>query len=98
MPKQKKRKVLVPVENKVVAPAYEITIKLGETVLSGSGKTMLEALSSIPTPVKIFTKGTVVAKNEDRRMQTTLQPVRVKRLFYPLSRKIIAKQLEVLLK
>lgn len=80
------------------AQAYQIIIDLGESKLVGSGNTMLEALQSIPRPVKIFTKGVVTATGAGRKAVLPLMPAKIKRLFYPLAQGVLSKQLEYLMK
>lgn len=77
---------------------YKLTIDLAGSILKGSGGTALEALQSITKPVKIVTKGQVTMTCGDKKMTKIMQPVEVKKLFYPLAQKIHAKKLDYLLK
>jgi len=77
---------------------YKLKITLGSLVLKGEGATALEALKSIETPVKIFTKADIELSLGKKKMKQTWQPARVKRLFYPISQVVLSKQLEYLLK
>jgi hypothetical protein len=81
-------------------PADEVTIDLmfGTTVCSGTGQTVLEALRSIPKPIKITTKTILtVTKGEKKHTRPLTIPL-AKRLFYPGAQIYQAKNLEMLLK
>lgn len=78
-------------------PSYQIVLMLGDQKYQGAGESMLEALKSIAPPVKITTKGTLTAVNGAKRMEMIMIVPKVKRLFYPLSQRILAKQLDYLL-
>lgn len=80
------------------APEYVLTIKLAGNILKGKGESALEALKSITTPVKIFTKADIKLTYGKKSMIQTWQPIKVKRLFFPLAQGILSKQLEYLLK
>lgn len=84
-------------ESTVTHP-YLVSVSLGTETYSGSGKTILEALESIETPVKIMLKGVVTIEHGDKHKEFAFTPVRIKRLFYPLTRPFLAKQLSYLMK
>ena len=94
--KTKKKRKAKPVEKE--KPAYSISIKLGDQVLQGHGANALEALASIPRPVKIVTKGLLTIVNGTRRAEKMYMPVDCRRLFYPSAQYVVAKKLEFLLK
>lgn len=75
-------------------PKYSVTIKLGSTTLKGSGATALEALASVERPTKIVSKTFFSITDGIRKREMMLQPIRAKRLFYPIAQTILAKQLE----
>jgi hypothetical protein len=95
MPTKKKTVKPKPVVSE--QPSYEIVLVLGDREYRGAGESMLEALKSITPPVKITTKGTLTAVNGTKRMEMVMIVPKVKRLFYPLSQQILAKQLSTLL-
>lgn len=83
---------------KTNTPVFTLTIKLANNTLTGTGATVLEALKSIEQPVKIFTKADITLTYGDKSMKQTWQPVKIKRLFFPLAQGILSKQLEYLLR
>jgi hypothetical protein len=81
--------------SKAVTPAFELVLELGGRMYSSSGDTMLEALQSLPKPPKIVSKATLYISMGAVKRERLLQIAQTKRLFFPLSQKIIAKQLQV---
>ncbi len=77
---------------------YNLSITLGDEVLEGKGKTVLEALRSIEPPLKIFTKGYIQLECDGKEMHQTWTPAKVRNLFRKLSQSILAKQFEYLLR
>jgi len=77
---------------------FKLKITLGSVTLKGQGVTTLEALESIETPVKMFTKADIELTHGKRRVMQTWQPAKVRRLFYPLAQGVLSKQLEYLLR
>lgn len=71
---------------------FSITLQLGDVVTQGTGSSMFEALQSIPKPMKIVSKGTVTLSNGVKTRTLAYTPVQIKRLFFPLAQKVIAKQ------
>lgn len=76
-------------------PLFRITLEINGTKYASKGKTMLEALETLPKPEKIFHKGKLTVKGKKERSQLIMPP-RIKRLFYPLAKVTLAKQLELL--
>ena len=87
-PKKKKEEKISPVV---------VVINFPDHTLKGEGKTVLEAIEAIDPPIKIFTKGTIRITDGVRSLEETWFPVRMKRLFRPLSQGIVAKELEYLM-
>jgi hypothetical protein len=78
-------------------PPYAISVLLDREYTS-SGETMMDALKTLPVPVKVVSKGLVKITNGGRKLEEVWMPVRLKRLFRPLARIVVAKQLELLLR
>jgi hypothetical protein len=87
------RKTVVNKENPVNPDRVFLKLKLGVNEISSEGDTALEALTSMERPTKIFTKGLLTVRQGERSRELPLTLVRVKRLFYPLAQRYIAKQL-----
>lgn len=83
---------------KVKAPVYSLSLKLGDTVLKGSGETVLEALRAIKKPVKITTKSVLSLTKGEKKHSRVLTIPLAKRLFYPAAQIYYAKDFELLLK
>ena len=79
-------------------PKYVLKLTLGTNVLNSEGNTVAEALEKLPEPDKIFTKGDIELSHGDKSMKITWIPVKVRRLYWKLSRKVLAKQFESLLR
>lgn len=77
---------------------YSISITFGTDIYSGTGNTALEALESMPRPIKIVSKGLINFTDGKKSAQMMWQPQRLKRLFYPNARSFFAKQLSYLMK
>src|SRR3990167_1351433 len=103
-PKNKKDKVIPSkiLEEKPTESSpstfYHISIFVNGVTLEGSGSTVLDALRKIQAPLKITTKGQLRMTDGQKKVEMTLLPIRIKRLFYPNSQPIIAKQLLFLMK
>lgn len=76
---------------------YLISLTVAGKTYHGEGNTALEALCSLEIPNKITTKGILVL-NGATTYQQVLQVPRVKRLFFPFARNVVAKQFELLTK
>lgn len=73
--------------------SYKISIKIGDTVLKGSGATALEAMQKIEKPQKIFTKGVVTVSTGKKERVHVLAPMKLRRLFYPNFQHILVRNL-----
>lgn len=61
---------------------YSVKIVASGQTLEGKGDTAVEALRSIPKPLKVMYEGVVTLSQGDRKVETIFWPVRLKRLFY----------------
>lgn len=77
---------------------YKLSLTVGDINITSSGSSVLEALSFLKKPEKINGKAFLVVSEGDRRAERMFMPVACKRLFYPLSQRFLAKQIEFLLK
>jgi hypothetical protein len=79
---------------------YSISLKLGNDVYESEGKTMYDALKSLPKPAKIMAKGVMTVAHGKQKREHLMMPPRVKRLYFTStpSLQVLAKQLEVSLK
>ena len=77
---------------------FTISLKLGDEIFKSKGATMLEAISTLPIPRKIFLKGILTLKHGDSVRELALTVPRLKRLFYKVSQNLLAKQYELLIK
>lgn len=85
-----------PRKTKETDSLFHITLKMGEDVYESAGKDALEALRNMKRPQKICVKGVLTLRFEDKTTEYPLPPIRIKRLFYPLAQKVVAKQLGLL--
>jgi hypothetical protein len=92
MPRKKKEPAKEPAAN------FTITLKLGDEIYSSSGESALDALEKLPHPGKIFLKGVLTLESNGNKWENPLPPIKVKRIFYPLARKYMAKQFALLVK
>lgn len=76
-------------------PTFSVTLKLGNEVYEGHGATALEALQSVPKPLKMSGKGIVVMTEGMKSTREILMyPLRLRRLFYgKISQQIQLKSL-----
>ncbi len=95
MKKKSTRAKKVPVS---AEPDVAITLKLGDLLLQGTGGSILEALRSLPVPVKIVTKSVLTVTKGDKTHSRPLTIPLAKRLFYPAHQIFHARNLELLLK
>lgn len=72
---------------------FTISLKMGNEVYKSQGATAFEALATLPIPDKIFLKGILTCERNGKKHELLLLPPRIKRLFYPLARQMVAKQL-----
>lgn len=87
-----------PKKIKVEKKPYLVSLALGDKVFEGSGGTVVEALRSMPVPVKIVSKGLLKLTDGTKKMERMWQPAKLKRLFYPLAQPVLAKQLNYLMR
>lgn len=92
----KKKKNIQPIS--VADKKFKISIKLGNMVIEGKGATVLEALQSIPVPLKITTKGILNISQGKKKKELVYTIPKLKRLFYPKAQPILVKYLGALLK
>jgi len=80
-------------------PRYVVSLDFGgDRDYMGVGSTLLEALKAVPVPVKIVSKGLLKVSCGVKKFEQSWMPMKLKRLFMPLSQTIQAKQLSYLLK
>ena len=89
------KKVIRP---KKVSSEYYVSVRLGDKSFEGTGATLEEALASLPKKVKIVSKGFVSVTQGARTAEKMYQPMGIKRLFFPVARHVVAKELGFLLK
>ena len=77
---------------------YSISLKLDNTILEGTGATVLDALRAIKKPVKITTKSILTVSKGDKKHSRPLTIPLAKRLFFPAAQIYHAKNLELLMK
>ena len=83
---------------KIEPDAFTLQLILGERVFESEGSTLLEALYNLEQPPKIVSKGFLTIKTDEKQVTQNLTVPQTKRLFFPLARHIVAKQLMFLLK
>jgi hypothetical protein len=79
-------------------PAYFVSLKFGDTLLEGSGDTVLAALKAIKKPVKIVTKSVLTVSGGGKTHSRPLTVPMAIRLFYPAAQQHHAKNLSISLK
>jgi hypothetical protein len=84
-------------ESKVI-PAFSIALQLGNEHYSSQGKDAQEAIDKLALPRKIAVKGIMTLTKGDKVKTFALAPIKMKRMFYPLSRFYLAKSFELLMK
>jgi len=90
-----KKKIKEKIEEK---SPYFISLTLGDKVYEGSGATVLQALESMPVPVKIVTKGLLKLTDGTKKFEQMWMPIKLKRLFMPLSQTVLSRQLNYLMR
>ena len=84
---------------KTKEPRYVVSLDFGgDRDYMGVGSTLLDALKAVPVPVKIVSKGLLKVTDGVKKFEQMWQPVKIKRLFMPLSQTIQAKMLNYLLR
>jgi hypothetical protein len=76
-------------------PSFTISLSVGEVHYEGQGATPELALLALAKPPKVFIKGILRISNGAKVRTLAYSPLQIKRLFYPMARKVIAKQLSV---
>lgn len=77
---------------------YKLVVSLGGVEIKSTGDTAFEAVSKLEKPVKITTKGTVTMTYGKQKAEVLYTIPRLKRMFYPIARTVVAKNLTALLK
>ena len=98
MAKKGRPKKKQPATGELTTKPYFISLTFGDKVFEGSGDTVLSALQSMPVPVKIVSKGLLKITDGVKKFEQMWQPVKIKRLFYPLAQSVLSKQLTYLLR
>ena len=75
-----------------------LTLSVGINQYIGEGTSILEALTNLEKPAKIVAPGFLTVRCGTIGRQVSLRVPQIKRLFYPLARITIAKQLSFGLK
>lgn len=78
--------------------SYKVSVDVGNGELVGEGSTLLSALQSITTPVKIVAKTFLKVTEGKRSVEKVLMPRRARRLFQPHAQVFAARELELLMK
>ena len=72
---------------------YKISIKMGDYLMEGVGKTALEALQSIPRPLKINQKGVLKITKGKKSKEMVFYVQKLRRLFFPRYQPLLVKWL-----
>lgn len=83
-----KKKIVKP---KCEEPKWNFHLVMGTEVFTGEGATALEALQSIPKPVKIFNKGLLTITQGELKKVMDMPVPRLRRMFYPSAQPILIK-------
>jgi len=62
---------------------FSLKLSLGDSILESSGDSMFEALSTLPVPAKIVSKGILEIRHNERTRTILYTIPRLKRVFYP---------------
>ena len=81
--------------NPLQTPYYTVVLQHGNEVFKGEGPTPQLALDHLGKPQKIFLKGVITITSQNKTRSKMLLPNQLKRLFYPLTQKLLAKSLFV---
>lgn len=95
---KKKSRVRVSKSITLATPAYELVLEIGGKMYTSSGESMLDALSSLPRPAKIVSKAQLFIRSGTKQRMLLLLIPQTKRLFYPLTQQVLAKQFLIGLK
>lgn len=77
---------------------YKLSLKLGDTVITSQADTLFQAVVGLKRPEKITTKAVLTITHGKAKAEVLYNIPRLKRLFFPIARPIVAKQLASLLK
>lgn len=77
---------------------FFISLKLGNLLYESTGASAREALDALELPPKLMIKGILTIKKGDKIKEFPMPPIKLKRLFYPLSRFYLARSFELLMK
>lgn len=77
---------------------FVVSLAIGDTVLKGTGATVLDALKAIKKPIKITTKSILTVEKGEKKHSRVLTVPLGNRLFYPAAQIYHAKNLEMCLK
>lgn len=75
------------------AVMYTLELFVADEVFTSSALTTLDALKKLPRPRKIVTKGLLVVHHGNNSKELFYMPMQLKRLYFPLAQKVIAKML-----
>jgi hypothetical protein len=92
------KKVAKKVKPKDLSSEYYVSVRLGDKSFEGAGSTLEDALASLPQKLKIVSKGFVAVSHEGKTTEKMYQSTGIKRLFFPMARHVVAKELTFLLK
>lgn len=77
---------------------FTVSVNTGDTIATGTGATMLDAIKALEMPTKIVRKSIVSLSNGEKSTEFVYTIPRAKRIFYPITRHITAKHFSLLLK
>ena len=94
MPTKKPRGRPKKIRVEVSPTEYFLQLELDGRIYFGDGLSMLEALLNLEKPDKIVSKGILKIQVGEKKRERLMVIPQMKRLFFPLARTVIAKQLE----
>ena len=71
--------------------SYSLSLKLGDETYESSAESIAKALSLLPRPRKITTKGELTLKGDGRVFKRSFFPMELKRFLWPVANDINAK-------
>lgn len=77
---------------------YSLALTINRISYESTGESCLSAIQNLKRPDKITNKGVLLIKRGDASKEMLLQPMQIKRLFYPMAQVFLAKTLELGLK
>ena len=75
---------------------FSISLSLGDKVYKSKGSSFVEALLSLPMPVKIMSKAILTISDGNGSAELDYTPRTTKRLFWKTARPTLAKQFDIL--